>query len=933
MIRIFLLGFLSILSLARAQQYIISTVAGGVPPATPTAATTASIGDPPRVAVDSAGNTYFGSIHSVFRVDRAGILTRIAGTGRSGNSGDAGAATNAQLTLPDGIALDAAGNIYVSDRDANVIRKVSAGGIISTIAGTGTAGFSGDGGSAAAAQLNGPTGIAPDSAGNLYIADTNNSRIRRISTAGTIDTIAGDGSFQFGGDGDQARSAQLNGAEGVTVDSAGFVYIADTFNNRVRRINLDGVMITFAGNGFPGYSGEKATATDTTLFLPTDVAVDASGNVYIADLGTIRIRVVTKGIINTVAGSSSGIPPQDGELAVSVRLDGPTGVAVDSGGAVYFAEGSIGSGSGLDAGDFRVWKVTTDGTLHVLAGTGQNSFSGDGGPASSAQVNRPSGVAMDSFGNLYVADTANNRVRRISPGGAIDTVVGFGPAGFSGDGGPAVSALLNQPTGVAVDSTGNLYIADTGNNRIRFVNLQGTIGTLAGNGNAGLFGDGGSAQAAALHAPRGVAVDSAGNVYIADTLDHRVREVTTDGVINTVAGRGQGFSGDGGPAVNAQLNLPTAVAVDAAGLLYIADQANGRIRKVSALGNITTVAGGGSTNGPGDGGPAVNAQLIAPQGLAVDRLGNLYVADSGENRLRKVTIDGQIATIAGTGQCCYANDGGPGTSALLNQPWGVTLDSLGDVFFADSGNNAIRLLQPLSSNPGQGTVTNAASNLTGPVAPGEIVAIFGAGLGPAQPASNPLNGAGLVGTVLGGVSVLFNGTFGPVLYASATQVTAIVPYGVAGQNVQVVVENQSLIPLSTSVPLASSAPALFTANASGRGQAAASNADGSANSAANPAAPGSVISLFATGEGQTSPSGVDGLPASNPVPRPILSVSVTINGQPAAVQSAGEALQKTGVMQVQVQIPNGVAGGAVPVVLQVGGASSQPGVTIAIAGS
>jgi uncharacterized protein (TIGR03437 family) len=902
----------------QAQPYIITTIAGGAPPVTPAAAASASIGDPPRVAVDNAGSVYFGSLHSVFKVDAAGNLTRIAGTGRYGFSGDGGPPTSAQLTFPLGIAADNAGNVYVVDHDADVIRRISAAGVITTYAGTGTTGYAGDGGLAINAQFRNPTGLGIDSAGNLYVADTDNCVIRKITRDGTISTIVGDTSRGVGGDGGPALQAELNGPEGIAVDTAGNLYIADTFNHRIRRVAADGTITTFAGNGYPGYGGDNGPAASATLQLPPDVAVDRQGNVYIADLGGDRIRKVSNGIISTVAGSTSGLTPTDLLSATTVLLSGPTGVAVDGAGNIYFAEGSIGSGSGLDTGDFRVWRVATDGTLFTLAGNGLNSYSGDNGPAAAAQLDGPAGMAADAHGNLYFADTVNNRIRRISPDGQITTVAGAGPAAFAGDGGPATSAFLNQPMGVTVDSSGNLFIADTGNNRVRSVTAQGIIGTVAGNGNAGYFGDGSNALSAALHAPRAVAIDNNGTLYIADTLDHRVRTVI-NGVIDIFAGRGQGFGGDGGNAVNALLNLPSSLAVDSGGNVYIADEANGRVRKVSPLGVITTVASG----------------LADPRGVALDSAGNLYVTEAGQNDVRRIGADGSNTVIAGNGQCCYTNDGAAATTASLNSPWGVAVGPNGNIYVADSGNNAIRMLLPAPANGGQGAVTNAASNLVGSIAPGEIVVIYGAGIGPAQPAQfQTLNSLGLVGTQLGGVSVLFNGIYAPMLYASSTQVTAVVPYEASGSSVQVLVQFQSRIVLSTSATLAATAPGLFTADSSGKGQVLATNADGTLNGPAHPARAGSVVTMFGTGEGATTPAGVDGKPAASPLPMPVATVSATIGGQAVTVQYAGGAPGNVaGEMQINVQIPASLGPGTYPIAIQVGGFSSQVGVTIVVGGA
>ncbi|PWU12089.1 MAG: hypothetical protein C5B51_01430, partial [Terriglobia bacterium] len=598
---------------AVAQQYMISTVAGGVPPASGIPAVRASIGDPPRVAVDSAGNVYFGSLSSVFEVDRTGTLIRIAGTGRAGYAGDGGAAISAQLGAPNGIAADSAGNLYVADTASHTVRRISASGIITTYAGTGTPGFSGDGGPAVSAQLDSPNGLALDAVGNLYIADKNNNRIRAVSPDGHIVTIAGNGAPRFGGDGGQAADAALNGPEALALDNAGNLYIADTQNYRVRRIASDGTITTVAGVGNGNVFGDDGPAVSAGLVLPTAIAVDRVGNLYIADFGNSRIRKVSpSGTITSAAGSSKGAPLADAsEIATFVALNGPTGLAVDFLGNVYFTEGSIGSGSGLARGDFRVWKITPDGVLSVLAGTGAASFSGDNGSSANAQLDGPSSLAFDAAGNLYIADARNHRIRKVTPGGVITTVAGNGSPGFSGDRGKATNAQLNSPQGIAVDSSGNLLIADTGNSRLRKVAPDGTIDTFAGNGNSSYFGDGSRGLQASLNHSLGVAVDSSGAVYIADTRNNAVRRIGSDSIITTIAGMGPaGFAGDGGPAFRALLSGPTSVAVDGSGNVYIVDAGNQRLRKVTPDGIITTVA----------------SSLTNPHSVATDAAGNVFVA-------------------------------------------------------------------------------------------------------------------------------------------------------------------------------------------------------------------------------------------------------------------------------------------------------------------
>jgi uncharacterized protein (TIGR03437 family) len=922
-------GMLSLLLMAGsalAQQYVISTVAGGTPIATPIAATSASIGGPEGVAVGPAGEVYFtGYGHSVYRIDARGVLTRLAGNGRAGFSGDGGPAASAQLSRPSGVAVDAAGALYIADYYNNCIRKVATNGIITTVTGSGSVGYSGDGGPATSAQLYYPRGVAVDSSGNLYIADYSNQRIRRVGRNGIITTIAGNGSSGYSGDAGPATSAQLAGPSGVAVDDAGNVYIADGNNNRIRKVGTNGMITTVAGNGSEGYSGDRGLAANAQLYYPRDVAVDAEGNLYIADSGNSRIRKVeTNRVITTVAGSAPGFYYGDGGQAASAQLNGPSGVAVDAAGNLYMA----------DCHNNRIRKVATDGIITTIAGNGSPGYSGDGGPAASAQLNGPSGVAVDAAGNLYIADFYGNRVRKVAMNGIITTVAGDGSNGYSGDGGPAAGAQVYYPSGVAVDAAGNLYIADFGYNRIRKVATNGIITTVAGGGPQGDSGDGGPATSAQLSNPAGVAVDAAGNLYIAVSGSHRIRKVAANGAITTVAGNGSyGYSGDGGRATGAQLGAPWGVAVDAAGNLYIADSNNGVIRKVAANGIITTVAGNGSNGYSGDGGPAASAQLYSPSGVAVDAAGNLYIADYRNSRIRKVATNGIITTVAGN-YYGYSGDGGPAASAQLSLPWGVTVDATGNVYVADSSNNAIRLLKPIAPPLTTRASANAASNLIGPMAPGEIVVLFGSGIGPAQLTQTRAGDSGRYGTSLAGTRVLFNGIPAPMIYTWATQASAVVPYNLGGNVAGVQVEYQGVKSDPIAVSIAPSAPGLFTLDSTGQGQAAAFNEDGSLNTASSPAKVGTIVSLYATGEGRTSPAGVDGKPAATPLPKPLLPVQVTIDGKPAEVTYAGGAPGLVaGLMQINARIPAGAQVGTAPVVITVGSASSQPGVIIEVAGN
>jgi uncharacterized protein (TIGR03437 family) len=526
---------------------------------------------------------------------------------------------------------------------------------------------------------------------------------------------------------------------------------------------------------------------------------------------------------------------------------------------------------------------------------------------------------------------------------------------------PGTSAALNSLSAVAVDAAGNVFFAD-GAAVLRLDATTGVLTLVAGNGTQGFSGDNGPATSAQLYLPNGIAVDSDGNLYIAEFGNHRIRKVS-NGVITTVAGNGtEGYSGDGGPATSARLSWPSGVAVDAAGNLYIADQYNNRIRKVSA-GVITTVAGTGTPGFSGDNGPATSARLNGPYSVALDAIGNMYFADSGNQRVR-VLIPAGASCSASVSQTAFspAASGGDITvsvqtspscawaiqslpdwiafsgSAVATGPANVTLTVAANYSGARTATVSIAgfsvQVTQQSAFPSIAAVANAASNLPGAISPGEIVVLYGVGMGPAQLVKTAPGSDGSYGTQLSDTSVSLNGIAAPMIYTWATQVAAVVPYGITGTTAQVTVTYQNQTSAAIPVSIVPSAPGIFTLDSTGQGQAAAINQDGvTVNTAATPAKVGDYISLYATGEGQTTPAGVDGKPASVPYPHPNLPVTATVGGQDAPVQYAGGAPGLVaGLMQVNVQIPAGIqAGSAVPVVLRVGDAFSPGGVTIAVA--
>ena len=509
-------------------------------------------------------------------------IATIAGTDISG---DGGLATQAILIQAEGLALDANGNLYIADAGANCIRKVLADGAITTIAGTGVAGFSGDGGPAVSAELNAPYGLALDSNSNLYVADLGNGLVRKISTDGIITTVAGGPKPTASATNTSTTptapaTPTLVAPRDLAFDLTGNLYISDFSGHQILLLNTAGTLEAFAGTGTGGYSGDGGAANAATVNYPAGLAFDFFGRLYIADSGNHAIRMVAGGTISTVETATT-----------------PTGLAFDELGTLYVAD--YGAGEILRFAVWGVappWKVpaldlafNATGTLYTSGGSvvravsqasfatavtpavvagGGSSASGDGGPATLARLFHPSGTAVDSSGNLYIADRDNCRIRMIAPDGVISTLAGTGACGNTGDAGPAIQATLSSPSSVSVDSSGNLYIADTGNNRVRKV-TKGTISAFAGDGTQGSAGDNVAAVEAELNAPGGVLAGPDGSVWIADTGNGQIRRVTPGGLMALVA---QG------------LKSPSGLALDASGNLYYTDSATASVAEISFLG-------------------------------------------------------------------------------------------------------------------------------------------------------------------------------------------------------------------------------------------------------------------------------------------------------------------------------------------------------------
>ncbi|HEY5913521.1 MAG TPA: hypothetical protein VJA21_23280 [Verrucomicrobiae bacterium] len=683
------------------------------------------------------------------------VITTVAG----GGCGDGGVATNAVLFMPRALATDANGRLFIADWYNNRVRRLDTNGAITTVAGNGLlastfrGAYSGDGGPATNASLYLPAGVAVSGDGTVFIADSYNHRVRKVDTNGIITTVAGNGatvhfgSIYYGtysGDGGPAVDAGLNRPAGVALDSEGNLFIADNYNDRIRKVDANGIITTIAGNGNSGYSGDRGWATNASLSSPVGVAVDSAGAIFILDEGNNRIRRITNGIITSLAASASVSSmvgfcldalgnfvvadesgervwrvatngattlvagkstygfSGDGGAATNATFSGPSGVALDGAGNLFIA----------DAGNNRIRKVTPDGLISTVAGTGFGSFGGDGGPATKATLATPFGLAFDSLGNLFIAESRNDRVRKVSPDGLITTVAGNTNSGYSGDGVAATNTSLYSPAGVAVDPAGNLFIADVNNHRIRQVNTNGIIATVAGTGFGSVPVSGQPATNAPLDFPDDVALDAGGNLLIADGNINRVFRVDTNGILTTIAGNaGRGYSGDGDAATNSTLYNPVGIALDGTGNVLIADYFNNRIRSVDTNGIIGTVAGVGpsppdlGTYG-GDDGPATSANLWGPARVLVDREGNLFISDSENQRIRKVDTNGIITTVVGDGNLGYANNNAP-TNASICYPGGLAMDPQGNLFFADSGNHRVRMLPAPGPNLALNNVTLA----------------------------------------------------------------------------------------------------------------------------------------------------------------------------------------------------------------------------------
>jgi hypothetical protein len=604
-------------------------------------------------------------------------FTTFAGLAGSGSTDGAG--NNAEFNYPRGIAVDSAGNVYVADTYNDTIRKVTPAGIVTTLAGLAGSPGSADG-TGSAARFNQPFGVALDRWGNVYVADTDNDTIRKITPAGAVTTIAGipgaEGAVDATG-----TNARFNQPFGLAVDSSTNIYVADTYNFTIRKISPGGVVSTLAGLAYNSGTND-GTGNAARFYEPTSVAVDGASNVYVADYLNSTIRKVTSaGAVTTLAGLG-GVSGTTDATGSAARFYFPNGVALDSATNVYVA----------DSENNRIRVVTPAGVVTTLAGM----YGGDvDATGSAAKFSYPASVAVDTAGNVYVADFNSSTVRKVSPVGRVITLAGASGSTGNADG-TGDRARFSFPHGVATDTAGNVYVADQYNNTIREITTAGVVYTIAGTtGNYG-SADGVGADAA-FNYPSGVATDGAANVYVADSYNHTIRKITPAGVVTTIAGLANNYGTNDGTGSAARFGSPdgspgpTSIALDTGGNIYVADSYNHTIRKATPVGTnwvVSTLAGQPEVPGTNDGTGSA-AQFNQPTGVAVDAASNVYVADFYNYTIRKITPGGVVTTIAGQPGTGGKADG-IGGAAQFFLPGGVAVDPTGNLFVADTGASTIR---------------------------------------------------------------------------------------------------------------------------------------------------------------------------------------------------------------------------------------------------
>jgi uncharacterized protein (TIGR03437 family) len=875
-------------------------------------------------------------------------ITTIAGFGTFGGDG---LPATAALIGPGAVAVDANGNLFVSDTLNFRIRKIDRSGAVTTLIGEGYGGFSGDGGPASAAAMSTATDLAVDASGNLYFADDSNHRIREITAGGIVSTVAGNGTCGTAQPGMAAAQAPLCDVESVTVDSQGHLYFSAA--SQIWMVAADGTLVLIAGTGGTGSTGDGGPASSAQVGLPSSMATDQSGHLYFADLYNFVIREVTadktihtlvtvtdpnasgialalnpSGTLLYATGTSQVFQFSQGVSSVAVAVPSPyeaSYLAIDRTGAFYL--------SSLNRQ--RLIQIA-GGSTTVVAGAYPNNSEPLTRPASAVRLKLnpiDAGIAVDASGNVYfpeLDDALSQRIDMVSPTGTISAV--NSPAKLPTGGAFTVHA-------VAVGPSGQLYFSTF--TQVYRLESGGGVTLIAGAADLQQpLGDGGPATAAKLSNPAALAFDEGGNLYIAEPFDSRVRKVTPQGTITTFAGTGQaGYSGDGGQAAVARLSSPVDVKCDRAGSVYIADLTAAVVRKVDTNGVITTVAGTGTHGFSGDGGPAAKAQLSGPAAIALDPSGNLFIADRNEaaavfipivdnNRIRMVNSGGNITTLAG-GFPGYNGEGIQSTLAAMGGPAALAADAQGNIYVEEAESQRVRMLTPVPATSVVITSVNTAGGFPD-VAQNDWIEIKGIHLAPASVGANgmvwsnaPEFASGRMPTELSNVSVKVNGKPAFVYFISPAQINVLTPLEDAGGTVSIVVTNGAYSSAPYAVNLRQAAPSFLRFGATG--YIAAQHPDYSLLGPAamsvpgyvfTPAHPGETVLLYAVGFGLPSTPVVNGSATQSGT---LALPDIQIGGVPATVAFAG--IISPGLVQINMVIPTTAASGDNLVTASFGGVS------------